>query len=193
MKWNDDKGFGFLKATEPCTKDYWAEYRELDKTPLGRVLTMVRIAMVYAFADETKDWPVVDVGIGGGAFVDKCGDCYGTDIGKEALAWLEEHELLWDGESVPVMTFWDSLEHIENPGPLLAKATKLVYVSTPIYRDQAHARASKHYKPNEHLWYFTDHGLHMFMREYGFKCVEQNEIETDAGREGIGSYVFKRA
>ena len=64
MKWNDEKGWGFLEATEPCTKDYWAEYRELDKTPLGRVLTMIRIAMVYAFADEAKDWPIVDVGIG---------------------------------------------------------------------------------------------------------------------------------
>jgi hypothetical protein len=32
----------------------------------------------------------------------------------------------------------------------------------------------------------------MFMREFGFACIEQNELENDAGREGIGSYVFAR-
>lgn len=192
MKWNEDKGWGFLAATAPCEKDYWAEYRELDKTPLGRVLTAVRLAMVYSFAEEGTDWPIVDVGIGGGAFVTAAADCWGTDVNKDALAWLEEEDSLWDGRPVPVMTFFDSIEHIVNPGLYLVKATKWVFLSTPIYEDEAGALASKHYKPNEHCWYFTDQGIKMFMREYGFVCVDQNELETDAGREGIGSYAFKR-
>ena len=56
----------------------------------------------------------------------------------------------------------------------------------------AHALASKHFKPNEHLWYFTDRGIKRFMFEHGFGFFGQNELETDAGREGIGSYAFKR-
>lgn len=190
MKWNDDKGWGFLEATEPCPKDYWSEYRELDKTPLGRVLTALRLGMVDRWADYEAG-PVVDIGIGGGAFVSTL-DCLGFDVSEQAVEWLKEHGNLWDQERVPFMTFWDSIEHIANPGEYLAKATKWVFLSTPIYRDEAHALSSKHYKPNEHLWYFTDHGIKMFMREYGFRCVDENRLEDDAGREGIGSYAFAR-
>ena len=190
MKWNEDKGWGFLEATAPCPKDYWAEYRELDKTPLGRVLTALRCAMACD-VDELNSI-LVDVGIGGGAFVSAI-ECMGVDVDPQATAWLQERGVEWERDmSVDVMTFWDSFEHITNPGEYLAKARNWVLLSTPIYRDEAHALSSKHYKPNEHLWYFTDHGIKMFMREYGFKCVHQNNLETDAGREGIGSYAFNR-
>jgi len=189
MKWNDDKGWGFLEATEPCTKDYWAEYRELDQTPLGRVLTALRCAMVCDVAVDPAS--IVDVGIGGGAFCEAM-ECRGVDVDINALQWLAKNKLAWDGLPIPVMTFWDSIEHIANPGQFLAKATSWVFLSTPIYKDEADALASKHYKPNEHLWYFTEHGIKMFMREYGFRCYHENTLETDAGREGIGSYAFKR-
>ena len=189
MKWDDDKGWGFLRATEPCTKDYWSEYRKLDRTPLGRVLTAIRAGMVYKHCAPLTN--ILDVGIGGGAFVAET-KCFGIDINEHALDWLRRRNLLWSQGSLPIMTFWDSLEHLPNPGEYLSRATEHVFISTPIYHDEAHARASKHYKPNEHLWYFTDQGLHLFMREYAFKCVEQSTLETDAGREGIGSYVFRR-
>jgi hypothetical protein len=189
VKWNEDKGWGFLAPNGECEKNYWTEYRELDKTPLGRVLTALRAGMVYKHTDPTSG--CLDVGIGGGAFVLETG-FQGADTNPEAKFWLEAGCRLWAGGPSPVMTFWDSIEHIENPGLYLAKATGWVFLSTPIYEDEAGAISSKHYKPNEHLWYFTDHGIKMFMREYGFSCHDENRLEDDAGREGIGSYAFKR-
>ena len=51
---------------------------------------------------------------------------------------------------------------------------------------------SKHFKPNEHVWYFTDWGLRLWFEEQGFDCLETNYDETNIGREGINSYVFRR-
>lgn len=190
MKWNEDKGWGFLSSDASCEKDYWAEYRKLDKTPLGRVLTALRAGMVRE-CSSACNLNILDVGIGGGAFCDAM-DCVGTDIDERALAWLKKEALDWDGEPVTVMTFWDSIEHIAGPMRFISKAREWVLLSTPIYESEAHALASKHFKPNEHLWYFTDRGIKRFMFEHGFGFFGQNELETDAGREGIGSYAFKR-
>lgn len=190
MKWNEDKGWGFLVPTAPCPKNYWVEYRDLDQTPMGRVLTALRVGMVDQWADHPFG-QIVDVGIGGGAFVEAMG-CLGTDINGEAIAWLKARGELWGGESVSVMTFFDSIEHIEDPCLYLAKAKKHVFLSTPIYEDEAGVYRSKHYKPLEHCWYFTDHGIKEFMDDAGFFLLEQTRIEDDAGREGIGSYAFQR-
>lgn len=190
MKWNDEKGWGFLEPTELCTKDYWNEYRELDKTPLGRVLTAIRCGMVHEMVGQGTE--LLDVGIGGGAFLVAMNGGKGTDVSEPAIEWLRARGQLWSETQVQVMTFWDSIEHILNPGELLSRATQHVFISTPIYRHQAHALSSKHYKPNEHLWYFTNQGIKMFMREYGFTCVKRHKLETDAGREEIGSYAFVR-
>lgn len=190
MIWND-KGWGFLDADAPCEKDYWAEYRKLDKTPLGRVLTALRVRMVRE-CSSACNLNILDVGIGGGAFCDAM-DCVGIDVNKKALEWLKKEALDWDDKPVTVMTFWDSIEHIRHPGAYIAKANEWVLLSTPIYLDQEDALTSKHYKPNEHLWYFTDRGIKVFMSERGFRLFSQNELETDAGREGIGSYAFKRS
>lgn len=190
LEWNEDKGWGFFEPTGPCTKDYWMEYRVLDATPMGRVLTALRVGMVDQWVAQPLGHSV-DVGIGGGAFVEAI-DCDGIDVNPEAIAWLGARGSLWDGEQTEVMTFFDSIEHIENPGLYLSMARKWVFLSTPIYTSKEDCLKSKHMKPGEHIHYFEDRGIKTFMREHGFKCVDQNRLETDAGREAIGSYAFKR-
>lgn len=188
LQWNNKAGWGFMAGD--CDKDYWTEYRVLDQTPMGRVLTALRRGFVDKHVWETTA-NLVDVGIGGGAFVAEF-DCEGIDINPKAIAWLDARGSLWDGEPVDVLTFWDSIEHIMCPGDYLEKARKWVFLSTPIYKDQRHCLASKHYKPGEHLWYFTHKGILQFMDQAGFIYIERNCFEDDAGREGIGSYAFVR-
>ena len=62
----------------------------------------------------------------------------------------------------------------------------------PIYRDQAHCLASKHFKPGEHLHYWTREGLLLWMGRLGFVCIEHNDAESRIGREGIESFAFRR-
>jgi hypothetical protein len=90
------------------------------------------------------------------------------------------------------MTFWDSLEHIPDPKPLLDLITDYAFVSTPIYKNLHTLKTSKHYKPNEHVWYFTRDGIIQFMKAHGFQLLETSDVETQLGREAIESFVFAR-
>ena len=84
------------------------------------------------------------------------------------------------------------LEHLEDPTKILERVSDWVFISIPIFTGPEDARNSKHYKPGEHIWYFTEKGLILFMKMQGFGFIDSNRMEEDIGREGIGSYVFKR-
>ena len=75
---------------------------------------------------------------------------------------------------------------------MLDNIRQRVLVSLPIFRDVAHVLSSKHYKPGEHVFYFTEPGFLFFMREHGWRVIETNDYETKIGREDIKSYAFKR-
>ena len=51
---------------------------------------------------------------------------------------------------------------------------------------------SKHYRPREHLWYYSHRGLVNNMSDAGFDFITVDNYEIEAGREDIYSYVFKK-
>jgi hypothetical protein len=51
---------------------------------------------------------------------------------------------------------------------------------------------SKHYRKDEHYWYFSKAGLIIFMDRLGWKLREVSDVETILGREGITSFAFRR-
>lgn len=190
LLWNVDEKMG-VNLTPPIDYSfpYWDEFRKRDASPMGKALTQARIDLVRAY---TKDLPV-DIGIGGGRFVEEM-ECYGFDVNPEANEWLHSRGSFCDPYSVrPIaITCWDSLEHIPNPSLLVNAVLDLVFVSLPIFSGPESTLKSKHYKPGEHIWYFTDEGITMWFERHGFSLVESNNIEELLGREGIGTYVFRR-
>jgi hypothetical protein len=134
---------------------------------------------------------LVDIGIGGGAFVEAMG-CKGFDVNALALEWLQERGSLWNDQPIACMTFWDSMEHMVDPRPTLKQCELLAFISTPIFKSAEHCLTSKHLKMPEHLWYFTEDGLCRFMAEAGFVVIEATRIEQAVGRVDIGTYAFQR-
>lgn len=177
-------------SAQPYDEGYWKNYRALDKAPTGDELTKMRLDLV---AQHWSNW-VVDIGIGGGRFVHEHGLARGYDVNPHAVAWLKERDLWCDPYAQPVdaITCWDSLEHIHDPGPLLGQVRRFVFVSLPIFSGPEHVLASKHFKREEHCWYFTRDGLARFMGRFGFVTISRNRMEQAAGREGIESFVFER-
>ena len=53
-------------------------------------------------------------------------------------------------------------------------------------------RESKHYRPGEHLLYWTEKGFVDWMFEKGFRFLEKRTFEIQAGREDILSFAFIR-
>lgn len=195
LQWSKTYGWGFLKPDQDTQaiydENYFTKYFAYEDTPIGKSLNQARIDLVEKY---TCSDGVLDIGIGSGQFVRGTG-CMGTDINPHAIVYLKsinQYATIDEDNQWEWVTMWDVLEHIEDPGPLLKCVQKGVILSMPIYDDHEHVLRSKHFRPNEHIWYFTVHGLVRWMEEFGFKCLEFNRVESDIGREDIGSFVFVR-
>lgn len=190
LQWLPERGLGWYPVKEaPYDAQYWQRYRAMDQTTTGHKLTKARVGWVRLFTDEA----VCDVGIGGGRFV-KEARARGFDVNPEAVAWLKQQEAWCDPyeERVPVATFWDSLEHIHDPAPILENVTGWVFTSIPIFSGPEHVLRSKHYRKDEHCWYFTVDGLIRFMADAGFELAGWCAMEQAAGREDIETFAFRR-
>lgn len=140
--------------------------------------------------------PVLDIGIGSGEFIKKRGHTMGFDVNPVALDWLRKHDrLATDLSAFGAYTFWDVIEHVPTPEDYLqhVKLHAFIFVSLPIFEDDlSDIRSSKHYRPGEHLYYWTEFGLLKWFGWHGFRPLEGRSFETAAGREGIRSFAFKR-
>ncbi|MDT4809465.1 hypothetical protein FQZ97_423530 [compost metagenome] len=190
LLWSDELGMGFHpRPPMNYSGPYFEKYQLLDATPMGAALTLARMELVGKHFRGL----IVDIGIGGGRFVTESG-CQGFDVNPEAVDWLKQQRRYLDPyqQSVPAITCWDSLEHIAEPEKLIARARQWVFVSMPIYRDAQDCLSSKHFKPGEHLWYWSLDGLVDWFDRLGFELVELNHAESELGREDITSFAFRR-
>ena len=196
MTWWPQLGIGHYPVEvgiAPYDQDYFDAFDRNAHTPIGRALMRARCD----FVDWHYQGTVVDVGIGSGAFVERRRErhtTYGYDVNPVGIRWLEQRGLLIDPylEKVPAMTLWDVLEHIPDFEPLLAQVREWLFVSLPLFRDVDHVLRSKHYKPAEHCWYFTQPGLVHTMKQCGFALASESRFETELGREDIGTFAFRR-
>jgi hypothetical protein len=171
--------------------EYFANYQKLDATKMGGLLTKARVDLVKKYLNPAE---VVDIGIGGGRFVEES-QGMGYDVCPDAVSWLQSTYSYRDpygSEEVRAITCWDSLEHIPEPEKLLERVKEWLFVSIPICETASEWVESKHMKPGEHIHYFSLQGFIRWCAEQGFECQEVNWAETELGREGIASFAFKR-
>jgi hypothetical protein len=190
LAWIPNLGIGYYPVrANPYDEAYFEAYTAIKATPIGLALNKARTDLVNKYTNGS----VLDIGIGNGAFVEARENTFGFDINPVAVKWLiDRNKYRHPFRGAQALTFWDSLEHIHNPTLMLQGAKEFVFVSCPIYDDVEHVLRSKHFKPNEHCWYWTVEGLTTFMRIFGFEVQEINWMETEIGREDIGTFVFKR-
>jgi hypothetical protein len=207
LQWDAMKGYGFLpievQPERVYDKDYFEKYVGYAGTDLGRAITRSRTGLVLRHAGCVE---LCDVGIGCGSFVEAFPGfaylgltspaAYGFDVNPVGVAWLRERGLYRDPYTTEfhTLTFWDVLEHIADPAPLLRNAKEWVFASLPIVPGEGPPSTDwKHYKPTEHCWYWTRNGFIEWMYGHGFECVEVNQKESLLGREDVESYAFHRA
>lgn len=140
---------------------------------------------------------LLDVGAGDGAFVRAARqggfEALGFEVIPAAAAALRrEGRYAEDLAAFDAVTLWDAIEHMEDPGACLrgVRAGALVFASLPIFADLRTVRTSKHYRPGEHLYYFTDAGFVAWAARCGLRLLERSAHEIEAGRESIGAYAF---
>jgi hypothetical protein len=190
LSWYPEIGIGYYPVIEsPYDESYFLKYVAMAQTEMGQKLTQARVDLVNKYTHGT----VLDIGIGCGSFVSSRPDTYGYDINPYAVNWLIDRKIYRHPfKGAEALTFWDSLEHIHDPTLMLQGAKEYVFISAPIYENAGHVLQSKHFRKDEHCWYWTSIGIRNFMHRFGFGCVEENYMETELGREDIGTFVFKR-
>ena len=184
-----DAGF-YEVANEHYDDSYFDHYAALEHLPISDQIIDARLKLV----ERHTTGRLLDFGIGSGTFIRHRSETVGFDINEKSVAWLNERGLYVDPWATisHAVTFWDSIEHVRDFAPLLANIQEWVFISIPIFSDAQHVLRSKHFKPAEHYWYFTPHGLAQLMRDHGFLAIEVNHDETNLGREDIMSFAFKR-
>lgn len=193
--WWPMQGMGFYPV--PPSKmvydqSYWDKYVGYAATPMGRQLNRLRLDLVKKWINDA---PLVDIGIGCGQFLLARGvPTYGYDVNPVAIEWLQLRDLWVDPYKTAVKhaSFFDSLEHVPDPAALVARVKGTIFVSTPIYKSMEDCLASKHFRKDEHYWYWTSWGLVMWMSSRGFFLRYEDRMETEAGRDSIGTFVFSR-
>jgi len=199
LTWIQNPGIGYYPvqpSTFPYDSAYFSKYAGYARTPMGAQLNAFRRAFVNRY---WGDKVLVDIGVGCGQFIESRALTYGYDVNPAGVEWLRERALYRDPYSsefaergIDAISCWDVLEHIENPAPLLSSVRSWVFVSIPVFRDLNHILGSKHYRPEEHFWYWTEHGFDAFMSAHGFEVVKVSDEETQLGREDILSFALRR-
>lgn len=195
LVWVPEHGFGYYPVSAedyPYDNAYFEKYVAYGNSLLGRRINVARIDLVNKHVGKA---PLIDIGIGCGRFVEARGESitFGFDISEPARQWLRDRDLFMHapGDGMKVATFWDSFEHLPCPAEFVQDRA-VVFMSLPIFRDCNHVLTSKHYRKNEHYWYWTANGLVKWFERHGFECIDKSDMETQLGREDIGTFVFRR-
>lgn len=193
--WLPQYGVGYYPVKEtPYDEAYFDKYVTYSNTEMGKELTKKRAEFVNKYFNGI----LIDIGIGCGDFIkyrtENFGVTYGFDINPVAVKRLQESNKFLDPYSnkVKAVSLWDVLEHIHDQQKLLDMVEEWVFVSMPIYKDGEQVLRSKHFKPQEHCWYWTQAGLIRWMFAKGFSLAGVSNFETELGREDIETFAFKR-
>jgi hypothetical protein len=192
--WLPDLGFGYYPAFN-CKTEYFDEYKSLEGSEVCERINHSRVETV---ARWIGDAPLLDFGIGAGTFIIERGKgiTFGYDRDGNGVRWLMENDIWCDPhqmDDIKNISFWDAFEHLEHPETFLNRVSGFVFMSIPIFIDCDHILQSKHFKTNEHFWYFTLPGFVDWMRE--FDLIQEStalDFESVEGREDVYTFIFRK-
>lgn len=192
----DSHGIAYQKdliVTAQYDESYFDKCAGYEDGEIARHLNRGRIALVARHAGQHS--AVCDIGVGSCDFVKHRENTFGVDVNPAARRWLQEHGLwAYSFTQFAAYTFWDVIEHVPEPQLYLDNIAvgACAFFSIPAFDALNKIRDSRHYRPGEHLYYWTVPGFKRWMERYGFHLLEMSTFESDAGRDSIVSFAFRR-
>lgn len=150
---------------------YDAQYaHQYDALPVSE-MSRIRWAFIQAHLNLPHGSRILDVGYGNGAFLrharDSGMDIYGIDLHSEDFGVpVVDFDTTLDYDLV---CFFDSLEHFPSFDSIFKLSTRNVVISIPHTPEDLLAEPTtwRHYKPGEHLHYFSPNSLSLLMARWG--------------------------
>ena len=172
---------------------YFEKCSGYDGSEVADAIYAARLALVGRFV--SKHTRVLDIGAGSCEFVRRRPLTWGYDVDRRAATWLKMNGR-WSADFGAFSAFcmWDVIEHVEDPDYYIRHMTigSRLFVTIPIFDDLRRIRESRHYRPGEHLYYWTKSGFMDWVRKYGFVVLDSTSAESDAGRESVMSFALER-
>ena len=160
--------------------EYFTPYFNFDKKNLE--LPYLRLGYILGCL-KFKPNNILDIGYGTGAFLKVCSlagiDSYGFDISEiPSPDYITKVDDIFNN-SYDVITFYDSLEHMDDIYFLSKLKTKYIVISLPScnYTNDDWFKNWKHRKYNEHLWHFNKESLLKFMYSQNYSCIDISNVE----------------
>lgn len=178
---------------------------QYDSRPV-REMSEVRWQFIQSHLRLPPGSRVLDVGYGNGAFLKRAREAgmtiHGIDVHTEdfGIPTVDfDTDLTFD-----LVCFFDSIEHFPVFEPIFQLAARHVIVSIPNTPATilSNPRAWRHYKPGEHLHYFSRKSLDLLMRQWGLTKVTDGYPEDQlrgklmmghAMTDNIYSAIYARA
>jgi cyclopropane fatty-acyl-phospholipid synthase-like methyltransferase len=187
-------GYGRPSLQEPMQYDdsYEKKYLSYPENEINKI----RLAFIL------QEGSILDYGCGSGSFVRACREkgyvAYGYDV-NNFTADLRPPE----GFKPDIITAWDSFEHLTDQQQIeffkIAENAKLIVLSIPDFKtpekDES-LRQWRHYRPGEHLHYYTVKSLCTRFEKKGFKyifyCHAEDKIRKATWKNNILTIGFRR-
>ena len=151
--------------------EYHLKFVERANTELGKRIYQARWRLIekHCYGKFT----LLDYGCASGAF-HRSGnngfECYGFDI-NPSCGFTE-----MPSEAIDILTLWDVIEHLPAPIWVIKEwKPEFIFIATPnIDAAPNDIKAWKHYRPDEHLYYFNLKGLSAMLMALGYEILEHN-------------------
>lgn len=190
---------GHLWQENPSPFEYGKEYVNGYAGRPTLELSWVRLAFLWIYK---KDGRVLDIGYGDGEFIRQASragfftmgyDAHADDIGVPVVKELKPG--VFD-----IVTMFDSFEHMADLDEPFKAAPSMFVVTVPWLPEgvtDETIRQWRHYKPNEHLHYFTEKSLRAVFSRHGYGMETREPIEDIIRKNPQSSpntmtFIFKR-
>ena len=190
-------GHWFQRNLTGSSPDYSASYSQNSYDTYGTndAMSELRYNLIQ---DKIGDFnSICDYGYGNGAFMKHCvgegKDVHGYDISDYPVPSGSKKTVIPDSLEVDVMTFYDSIEHINQRNLvkfLKAKKAKHFVISVPWFHESLGPewfRTWKHRRENEHIHHFDSAGLINLLIQSNCKIRYVGNVE-DAVRTPVDNY-----
>lgn len=175
------------------SREYLEEYYQEANSELGKQIIDSRWEFVQSHVSHGT---LLDYGCGIGHFIQAAPEgfiCEGYDNNKFS-PYTDESVL---SLTYDIVTMWDVIEHLQSPlEPIIRAKPNYVFICTPD-ADSINGRPFKwkHYKPGEHLIYFTGRTLMMSLNGIGFDCIgishKEGELRNPNNKYAIIAMAFR--
>ena len=175
---------GIIEKLDKKQFNYSDEYsgKYNDYGELTNYISYLRLGFICGAVGRYPE-SILDVGYGNGSFLKCCSErisnCYGFDVSPYPVPGNCQKVQSIIDRYYDVVTFFDSLEHIEDISIVSKLDCSYVCISIPWCHNYSDdwLKNWKHLRPEEHFWHFDKFSLISFMESCGFSYMCGLDLE----------------